>query len=129
MGQLAPEGWQILDGVKFETRYVEEVQGEYFFPVVNDDLKKLIGETVVIKGYYIPVEMEGNAIIISKYPYTSCFFCGCAGPESVAAVKVSGKIGEYYLDELITVSGRFAVNDNDVDMLNFIIEDAKILDD
>ena len=128
-GQLAPEGWQILDGVKFETKYVEEVEGEYFFPVVNDDLKKIIGETVEIKGYYIPVEMDGNSIIISKYPYTSCFFCGGAGPESVAAVKVNGKIGEYYLDELITVRGRFAVNDSDVDMLNFIIEDAKILDE
>ena len=129
LGQLVPEGWQILDDVKFETRYVEEVDGEYFFPVVNEDLKKMIGETVVIKGYYIPVEMDGNAIIISKYPYTSCFFCGGAGPESVAAVKVNGRIGEYYLDELITVRGQFAVNDSDVDMLNFIIEDAKILDE
>lgn len=128
-GQLAPEGWQILDDVKFETRYVEEAEGEYFFPVMNADLVQKVGKTVIIKGYYIPVEMDGNAIIISKFPYTSCFFCGGAGPESVAAVKVNGKIGEYYLDELITVRGTFTVNDSDVDMLNFIIEDAKILDD
>ena len=126
--QLAPAGWEILDDVKFETRYVEEAGGEYFFPVVNNDLKGIIGKSITIKGYYIPVEMEGNAIIISKYPYTSCFFCGGAGPQSVAAVKVEGKIGEYYLDELITVQGRFSVNATDVDMLNFIIEDAKIID-
>jgi len=127
-GQIAPAGWEVLKGVKFETRYVEEAAGEYFFPVVDDKLKKLIGTTVTIKGYYIPVDIEGNSIIISAFPYTSCFFCGGAGPESVAAVKVIGEIDEYYLDELLTVTGTFTVNDNDVDMLNFIIEDATILD-
>ena len=108
---------------------VVDIRGILIILELKVVFKIITGEFADIKGYYIPVEMDGNSIIISKYPYTSCFFCGGAGPESVAAVKVNGKIGEYYLDELITVRGRFAVNDSDVDMLNFIIEDAKILDE
>ena len=123
------EGWERFSEVKFETRYSEEGDGQYYFPVFDQELRSQEGTEITLKGYFIPVDFEGEMMVISRYPYNSCFFCGGAGPESVVAVKPKREIREYYMDEVITVKGNLELNDTDIYMLNFIIEDAVVIDD
>lgn len=126
-GQKEMTGWELFNEVEFETKYSEDGQGLYYFPVFNDELKARDGEEVTLKGYFIPVDMDDNMLVISKYPYSSCFFCGGAGPESVAVVIPKEKFREYYMDEVITVRGRLKLNDSDIYQLNFILDEAEMI--
>lgn len=64
--------------------------------------------------------------MISRYPFAACFFCGGAGPESVAEVKFAKKKPELEIDDLITITGRLKLNDKDMSRMTFIIEEAKL---
>jgi hypothetical protein len=62
------------------------------FPTFSADLKAQVGKEIELEGYYLPVDVEGDAyIILSKFPYAQCFFCGGAGPESIAEVTFKTK--------------------------------------
>lgn len=45
------------------------------------------GEEVIISGYLIPIDIESERYALSKNPFSSCFFCGNAGPETVVELK------------------------------------------
>jgi hypothetical protein len=66
---------------------------------------------------------------LSKNPYTSCFFCGAAGPESVACIILKTKAPKLKVDKMVTVKGRLRLNETNTDMLNFILEEAEITEE
>src|ERR1041384_5870228 len=81
--QAQPEGWALFAKTKFDAKNNEKA-GEYFLmPAFSEDLKALVGKDIMLEGYYLPIDVEGSAyVILSKFPYSQCFFCGGAGPES-----------------------------------------------
>ncbi|MEO1053037.1 MAG: DUF3299 domain-containing protein [Bacteroidota bacterium] len=129
-GQNRPgfELWKIFARVGFEPKYSEEVQGFYYFPIFQEEIKAINGKEVKIAGHFLPVELEGASFIISRNPYRSCFFCGNAGPESVAEVIPKSKTRSIKPDEVVTIKGILVLNKNDVDHLNFIIKDAELVE-
>ena len=73
------------------------------------------------------MELDDNKVIIlSKFPYSQCFFCGGAGPESVAEIYFSSKRPRLKADQLITVTGLLKLNALDINHMNFILENARI---
>ncbi|MBE62471.1 MAG: hypothetical protein CMB89_08935, partial [Flammeovirgaceae bacterium] len=75
-----------------------------------------------------PFELnDPKSIILSKFPYSSCFFCGGAGLESVVEVQFSLPPRHFKPDEVITVEGVLRLNENDFDHLVFILEKANRL--
>lgn len=126
--QSKPDTWTIFAKTKFEPKYYETL-GEYlFYPSFSDDLKALVGKEISIQGFYVPFAPEdGTYIIISKYPMSQCFFCGGGGPESVAEVNFAKSPPKFQVDDLITVKGRLKLNADDVDHVNFILEDAVVV--
>jgi len=123
-----PEGWALFAKTKFETKF-DEKSAEYFlYPVFSPEAKANISKEVSIEGYYMPITIEADAyIILSKYPYSQCFFCGAAGPETICEVKFKDKQGKFELDQYIRVKGKLKLNEKDVDHTNFILEDAVIV--
>jgi hypothetical protein len=119
------DGWATFAKTKFDARYNEKA-GEYFlYPTYPDDLKALVGKEIDLEGYYLPIDVEGNQyIILSKFPYSQCFFCGGAGPESIAEIYFKTKPGRFEADQFIRVKGKLKLNVNDIDHGNFMIEDA-----
>ena len=67
-------------------------------------------------------------MILSKYPMAECFFCGGAGPESVAVVYLKNSPTKRpKLDQIIKVRGILQLNATDVEEMTFIIQNAVII--
>ena len=80
-------GWEAFADTEFKWEYAEEFGMEVEIPVFDKKIEALEGTEITLTGHYLPLELEGERIIISKLPYASCFFCGGGvGQESVAEV-------------------------------------------
>jgi hypothetical protein len=120
--------WSIFAKTKFEPKYYENLKEYLFYPNFPADLKALEGKEVTIEGFYVPFAPEGGTyIIISKYPQSQCFFCGGAGPESIAEVNFASAAPKFKTDDLITVKGKLKLNAEDVDHVNFILTQAVLV--
>ncbi|MBK9933311.1 MAG: hypothetical protein IPP05_04030 [Cytophagaceae bacterium] len=56
----------------------------------------------------------------------SCFFCGGSGPESIVQLNFSKK-NRFNTDQVITVKGKLRLNADNVDDLNYILDDASLV--
>jgi hypothetical protein len=123
-----PEGWALFAKTKFDAKYNEKA-GEYFLmPAFPEELKSLVGKDISLEGYYLPIDVEGDQyIILSKFPYSQCFFCGGAGPESIAEVTFKVKQGKFEADQFIRIKGKLKLNEGDIDHGNFIVEGAEVI--
>ena len=120
--------WNEFAKTKFESKYNEKLEEYLFYPEFPAALKALEGKEITIEGFYVPfAPEEGNYIIISKYPMSQCFFCGGGGPESIAEVNFAKTPGKFQVDDFITVKGKLKLNADNVDHVNFILEQAVII--
>ena len=120
-------GWPVFARVKFESKFFKE-QNEYFLvPSFDQRIRSLVGTEITLKGYYLPFDLPKNQLIISKNPYASCFFCGGAGPESIAEAVLKWKAPRLKVDQIITIKGKLKLNGTDIEHMNFILEDAEIV--
>ena len=122
------DGWTSFAKTKFEAKYNEKAQEYFMFPEFPVDLKALVGKEINLEGYYLPIDVEGDAyIILSKFPYSQCFFCGGAGPESIAEVSFKTKPDRFEADQYIRIKGKLKLNASDLEHGNFILEDAIVV--
>ena len=125
----APENWALFAKTKFEAKYNDKTAEYFLYPAFPAELKALVGKEVSLEGYYMPIEIEGNAyIILSKFPYSQCFFCGAAGPETIAEIKFREKQGKFEMDQYLRVKGKLKLNESDIEHGNFILEDAAMVE-
>jgi hypothetical protein len=126
--QSKPDTWNEFAKTKFEPKYYEKL-GEYlFYPSFPAELKAMEGKEITVEGFYVPFAPEdGNYIIISKYPMSQCFFCGGGGPESIAEVNFAKNPGKFQVDDLITVKGKLKLNADNMDHVNFILDQAVVV--
>ena len=123
-----PSGWEIFEDTRFKWQYEESLGLEVEVPIFNKEIEAMDGKEVTLTGHYLPLDLEGNSIIISKLPYASCFFCGGGvGQESVAEVHFTSVQRPFRMDELVTVKGTLKLNVDDYEHLVFMIMDAKVL--
>ena len=96
-------------------------------PVFSDSIKALAGKEVTIKGYIIPVEgyKSHKEFIFSAFPYSMCFFCGGAGPETVMEVEATE--GIKYSADAIIIKGVVELNDKDINRLMYKLVNAKLI--
>ena len=83
--QAQENTWKTLAKITFTKQYDEIMGFKVDVPVFSEDIQALEGNEIDIKGYIIPVEgYKGHKeFIFSAFPYSMCFFCGGAGPETV----------------------------------------------
>lgn len=121
-------GWQAFAQVKSETKFFKN-EGVYVLtPKFDEKIKSLEGMYFSLRGYYIPTEVHSDKwIVMSKVPMSQCFFCGGAGPESIAMINFKGKAPKFKTDQVITVRGKLRLNDSNLDELNFILDDSELV--
>lgn len=120
--------WPMLATTTYYNKRLDTLGGlDVLFPRFSTRIKSLNNKRVSIRGYVIPLTGSGNAqiLILSKYPNSSCFFCGMAGPETIIEVRLKDHKKRFRMDEQITFSGYLKLNDSDINYLNFIIEQAE----
>lgn len=122
------DGWNVFAEVKFNVKFFKEWNESFLVPHFDNQIKALEGKEITLRGHNMPMDLEdSNTIIISKYPYAQCFFCGGAGPESVAEIVLLSKRPKLKADQIVTVTGRLQLNATDVNHLNFILNDASLI--
>ncbi|MEM6830723.1 MAG: DUF3299 domain-containing protein [Bacteroidota bacterium] len=123
-------GWVKLEGASYEWTWVDELDAEVQIPTFGQELKALEGSQLELSGYFLPLEIDGKTIIISKKPYASCFFCGGdAGPESVVEVQFKEPHPTFQPDQILQVQGTLSLNKDDYEHLIYILTDAILIDE
>ena len=85
----------------------------------------LDGKVIQVRGYIIPTEgyKSHTEFIFSAFPYSMCFFCGGAGPETV--MEVTTKTPVKFTAEAIILNGTLRLNADDINRLMYFLEDAE----
>lgn len=111
--QKPPEriDFQELMSLQFEEVFNADKEKWEYIPQFSQHLKDLHESEVIIKGYVIPMDLEGLNFALSAYPFSSCFFCGGAGPESVVELKLK-ESKKYKTDQIVTFKGKFVISDH-----------------
>ena len=121
--------WKTLSDVSFRNEVDEATQTTKIIPNFGEQVKNYENKTVIIKGYFIPIDADNNFYVLSKFPYSSCFFCGGAGPETVVELEMDFVIlYQMKMTEPIRFQGEFALNATDYDHCNYILKNAKLID-
>ena len=115
--------WAELADVDFKDVYLEELDSYYWKPEFGPQVLAAEGEDVYITGYVIPVDLDEDFYVLSRYPFANCFFCGGAGPESVIDLRFAdSEHRTYQTDERLTFHGNVRLNADDVYQMNYILE-------
>lgn len=116
--------WETLAKVNYEF-IRKEGQALWFgkasFP---PEIQSLEGQQIRITGHVLPADASENSYILSAFPFSSCYFCGGAGPESVVELHLKKRKEKYKLDEVVTFTGILRLNDREME-LNYILEEAE----
>jgi len=126
----AQEGvWKTLSKITYKKEYSEIMGFKVDVPVFSEEVKKLEGREVTVRGYIIPVEgyKSHTEFVFSAFPYNMCFFCGGAGPETV--MEVYAKKPVEYSAQAITLRGKLALNDSDINRLIYSLTDVVLVAD
>ncbi|MGK0363650.1 MAG: hypothetical protein ACI85O_000703 [Saprospiraceae bacterium] len=121
--------WKTLSKITFKKQYDEFLGFKVDVPVFSNDVQKLDGKEITIRGYIIPVEgyKSHKEFVFSAFPYNMCFFCGGAGPETVMEVSSIEAI-EYTADP-VTIKGILQLNSGDINRLIYSLTDVELVEE
>lgn len=127
--QPEPTVWKTLSKITFRKQFDEMMGMKVDVPVFSQDVKALEGSTIDVRGYVIPVTgfKSDTAFVFSAFPYSSCFFCGGAGPETVMEVYSTEPVK--YTTEAIWLRGTLQLNDTDINRLMYAITEAEQIEE
>ncbi len=120
-----PDLWEILAMVEWKQYYSEVLGFDVSEPIFSPQVKALNGKEVTVKGFVMPIDSDPDYMVLSRFPYANCFFCGQAGPETVMEVFFPRNIK--YFNKKITVKGILRLNDSDFYRLTYRLEKAKVI--
>jgi len=122
MAQMPTElPWKDLMNVQFE----EDEEGEDI-PIFSKEIQAYNFQTVMVEGFMIPVDVEGNYYVLSAFPYSSCFFCGNAGPESVVELRLAKKGQRFQMDDARKFQGMLVLSQTPNGLI-YVLEDAELV--
>lgn len=119
--------WKTLAKVTYKKEYDEMLGFKVDVPIFSAELEKLEGKEVTIKGYIIPVDgyKSHKEFVFSAYPYSMCFFCGGAGPETVMEVKAKSPVP--FTADVITIRGVLHLNSKDINKLMYSLSNVEMV--
>ncbi|HRG32220.1 MAG: hypothetical protein WBP33_13330 [Saprospiraceae bacterium] len=123
--QVNKNYWPILGKVAYKKEYDELLGLKVDKPVFSPEVKGLEGKFIQLKGYIIPTDGYKNhkEFVFSAFPYSSCFFCGQAGPETV--LEVAAKSPITYTSEPIEIRGKLKLNNTDINRLMYQLSEVE----
>ncbi len=117
--------WDTLMEVSWKQYYSEELGFDVSEPTFSKRILALNGKEITIKGYVMPIDSEPDYMVISRFAYANCFFCGQAGPETVMEAFFPRNVK--YFNKKITLKGILRLNTNDFYRLTYRLEKAKVI--
>jgi hypothetical protein len=119
-----------LTDVTWKRAFVQSLGGYYDVASFGASLEALNNKEISIKGFYVPIDMEGTVFALSKSPSSTCFFCGSGGIETVIEIMVKKdhrELRRIRTDKYIELKGVLALNRDDPDHLMYLLKDAELI--
>jgi hypothetical protein len=120
--------WVDMEDVVVVDRYDKILESYILSPIFGEHISSFDGKTVEITGYVVFVSEENNVVMLSRNDFSSCFFCGGAGPESVVEVYMTPDMPELERDRVISVKGTFKLNPDDPTKNFYLMNDGIVID-
>ena len=118
--------WDQLTDVRFKPVFNEELGIDILQADFGPSVQALDGQTVLLKGYIIPLDPLGTQYVLSRVPMASCFFCGGSGPETVAELRLHPKsIRRYATDDVLTFRGTLQLQSSNAGSLHYVLLNAE----
>lgn len=117
--------WKTLGKLSWKRFYDKDLGFDVSQPVFSDDVQELNGKEIEITGYIIPVDLEGDYQVLSAFPYSNCFFCGGAGPETV--MELDMKKNNRLTNEKVVLKGILRLNNDDFQKLIYRLDDVELV--
>ncbi|NIJ51112.1 DUF3299 domain-containing protein [Dyadobacter arcticus] len=128
-GEPVKVTWEILRDVTFKKKWYAEESIYMLHPTFGPSVQKLKNQQVSITGYILPIDLDANLYVLSAFPFSACFFCGGAGPETVMTLNFKKKDSrKFKTDERLTFTGTLKLNADDIYQMNYILDAAEIAD-
>ncbi|NVK27724.1 MAG: DUF3299 domain-containing protein [Flavobacteriia bacterium] len=118
--------WADLEDVEFVEFYDRERSEWSLKAEFSDDVQALDNQEVVITGYVIPLDVSGEVYVLSAFAFSSCFFCGGAGPETVMGLTFEESPPQLKTDDVISVRGTLHINRNPGLEFHYMLSDVVI---
>lgn len=130
MASLAPikVTWETLRDVTFKKKWYATESIYMLHPTFGPSVQKLKNQQVTITGYVLPMDLEANLYVLSAFPFSACFFCGGAGPETVMTLNFKKSGRKFKTDERLTLTGTLKLNADDIYQMNYILDGAEIVE-
>ena len=88
-------------------------------------LDRYQNQEIVIQGYLVPIDVEGNQYALSRYAFSSCFFCGNAEPNTVVELIFTERPDNLITDQFVVVKGILMFNFENPFRLFFILQQTE----
>ncbi len=126
----AKDMWTTLGLVTFRTTYNPEYMMETKIPKISGAVEKIDGTIIEVEGYIIPLtgQTSQSHFMLSKFPQSTCFFCGKAGPETAMQVFMKNNQKVKITERKVKVKGTLLVNPKDASSLLYTLENAEIFE-
>lgn len=125
-----PIAWQALNDIYWKREYVKALKQYYDVAHFGTSIEALNNKPISIKGFYVPIDMEGKIFALSKSPSNMCFFCGTGGIETVMEIfvkKGNKELKRVKTDKYIEIKGILRLNRNDPYHLMYMLYDAELV--
>lgn len=124
--EAQPVDWSTLMEISFKDIYLEASDTYVYHPVFTQKQRALDAKRIEVKGYIIPIDVQEELYVLSAFPFSACFFCGNAGPESVMALYFAGEAPSFHTDQRVTLTGTLELNADDPEELIYVLRDAEL---
>lgn len=99
--------WPVLGMTTYSTNTQTGALEPHFPAVLSSQFEN---QEVTISGYLIPIDVADKRYALSKNPFSSCFFCGNAGPETVIELQFKEEPGRFATDKYVMMKGILQLN-------------------
>ena len=122
--------WELfMEDIKIRYAYTMDMQNIIPRPKFGKTLKAIDGTEQSIKGFFLPVDVTGDAFVVSYHPMENCFFCTGTGMETIAEISPKpnqiNRFKQLKTDDIIEVKGTLKLNKN-LGHLFYIFENETI---
>lgn len=127
--QSGKDLWNTLSRVTFTSVFDPNLLMEISKIKLSPAVEELNNTTIEIEGFMIPLtgQTMQSHFMLSKYPQSTCFFCGKAGPETAMQVFMDGGKKVRISERKVKVQGTLLVNPTDANSLLYSLEKAIII--
>ncbi len=119
--------WSQLEDVRF-VEYFDRDREEWSLEAnYPDNIEALHQREIRITGYIIPLDVSGQVYALSAFAFSSCFFCGGAGPETVMGITFAEAPPILHTDDVVEITGTLLIARRPGMEFHYTMSNAKIV--